>query len=564
MADRPPALLATIAYRPGDGPDAPAGLPVVRLVAGGTRLADDLHSLLYRRLRFATTLVAVLYAYFAGGWAMDSPLAYDFARFTPRKWAIFVIVNGIFLFESAAAVLLWSRRSLSLRWLRRLELAVVGLPFLHQCYYEYVFLFDKHLLRKYVEEATHSELTGRGHVLSWVAMVIGYAVFIPNTWRRCMVIVLVIVATALGLTVAAAAADGLLGVPLTLQHLREEAFWLAFAATFAVYNSYRIDTLRAATAAARQLGQYVLTEKLGAGGMGEVYRAEHALLRRPAAIKLIRPERAGDPATLARFEREVQATATLAHPNTVQIYDYGRADDGTFYCVMEYLPGLTLDQLVATHGPLPPGRAAFLLRQLCAALAEAHGIGLIHRDVKPGNAIVGGPRRPDRLGETARLRAGPRPVGRRQGEPGRGDRRDAGVHGPGAGEGVGRRSPVGRVRGRGGRLLPAGRPTAVRPRFGHGHPGRRPDRAARAAGGRPAGRSGRLGRGRHEVSREGSRRPLRVGRRPRSGPGRLRGRGRTGRTPGAVTEGGDEQEGRPTPVSLHGSFRSGATDRGSG
>jgi serine/threonine protein kinase len=103
---------------------------------------------------------------------------------------------------------------------------------------------------------------------------------------------------------------------------------------------------------------------------------------------LIRPDRAGDPAALARFEREVQATAALAHPHIVRIFDYGRAEDGTFYCVMEYLPGVTLDESVRKHGPLPPGRVVSLLRQLCSALAEAHSRGLTHRDVKPGNVIV--------------------------------------------------------------------------------------------------------------------------------------------------------------------------------
>ena len=104
------------------------------------------------------------------------------------------------------------------------------------------------------------------------------------------------------------------------------------------------------------LGGYVIERPLGAGGMGEVYLAEHRMLKRPCAVKLIRAEQAGDPHVLARFEREVQMTARLSHWNTVEIYDYGRTEDGTFYYVMEYLPGLSLEGLLERHGPLPAER----------------------------------------------------------------------------------------------------------------------------------------------------------------------------------------------------------------
>jgi len=142
---------------------------------------------------------------------------------------------------------------------------------------------------------------------------------------------------------------------------------------------------------AREMGSYRLVERLGEGGMGEVWRAQHRLLARPAAIKLIRPEMLGarDSASrellVRRFEREAQATALMTSPHTMALYDYGVAEDGTFYYVMELLDGFDLDEMVKRFGPLPPERAVHLLQQMCESLAEAHEAGLIHRDIKPAN-----------------------------------------------------------------------------------------------------------------------------------------------------------------------------------
>ena len=160
----------------------------------------------------------------------------------------------------------------------------------------------------------------------------------------------------------------------------------------AIFGAARINALQRqafeARREAQQVGAYTLRCRLGEGGMGEVWLAEHRLLKRPCAVKFVRPELAANPATAARFEREVRAVTGLTHFNTVRVYDYGRADDGGFYYVMEYLDGPTLDALVRRAGPLDPGRAVYLLRQLCGALAEAHAAGLVHRDIKPSNVIV--------------------------------------------------------------------------------------------------------------------------------------------------------------------------------
>lgn len=148
-----------------------------------------------------------------------------------------------------------------------------------------------------------------------------------------------------------------------------------------------LERARARARRAEQLGQYTLERVIGEGAMGTVYRARHAFLRRPTAVKLLRTERTSSNAA-RRFEKEVQATSQLVHPNTITIFDYGRTPAGTFYYAMEYLRGLTLDVVVQRYGPLDERRVVHIMRQVCGSLAEAHAAGLVHRDVKPQNLML--------------------------------------------------------------------------------------------------------------------------------------------------------------------------------
>ena len=175
-------------------------------------------------------------------------------------------------------------------------------------------------------------------------------------------------------------------VPSSL-HITLTTVWCLGGVAIGSLASWMILKGRRPALEGPRLGQYTLLEKIGEGGMGAVYRASHALLRRPTAVKLLPASKAGAE-RLLRFEREVQVTSQLTHPNTVAIFDYGRTSDGVFYYAMEYLEGLTLEELVRIDGPQHPGRVVLILRQIAASLAEAHALSIVHRDIKPSNIIL--------------------------------------------------------------------------------------------------------------------------------------------------------------------------------
>jgi eukaryotic-like serine/threonine-protein kinase len=302
----------------------------------------------------------------------------------PTLVAHVVVVGATVL----AALVLWCKKRLALKALRRIEWMLLSVGIIFCAVYEAGELREWEQWSSALGGYSSSvlELTSDGCVLRWFAFIVFYGIFVLNTWRRCVGVVCLLALCPIAVALAVGFWDGWLGQ--FGGGIGDMVVWVGVALAIAIGGSYKITLLSEQATEARKLGQYSLKESLGSGGMGVVYLAHHPRLRRPCAIKLIRPEQARDRITESQFDAEVQAAAGLTHPNSVQIFDYGVAEDGTLFYAMEYLPGPTFQQLVREHGPLPPERTIYFLRQVCAALREAHGLGLIHRDIKPGNLIV--------------------------------------------------------------------------------------------------------------------------------------------------------------------------------
>ncbi|MCI0455701.1 MAG: serine/threonine protein kinase [Gemmataceae bacterium] len=378
----------TTELSPGEDhkPTATARTRLALVGESGQHITSEIDGLLRRRLRVASLITLAGFGIFLVR-GLLSPQTYAGQTL---DLAIHAFVVAVMV---AVATTLWSGWQLSLRWLRTLELLLFGSAAAFFLWLQFVVFHNGEVLKLAAGSAEPNaegkvlRLAAQGHAMRWLLLIVTYGTFIPNTWRRCALVIGLMALTPLVLTVFTCGPCPVMGEH-TLPALFDMAIVLGLGAAIAIFGSYKLSELQQEAMAARKLGQYRLVRKLGAGGMGEVYLGEHVLLRRSCAIKLIRPEQAGDRVNLSRFEREVQAMATLTHWNTVEVYDYGHAEDGTFYYAMEYLPGLSLQELVDRHGPLPPERAVHFLRQVCGALAEAHERGLIHRDIKPSNVIA--------------------------------------------------------------------------------------------------------------------------------------------------------------------------------
>ncbi len=345
----------------------------IDFVAGSSpAYGDELARILQERIRSAALVLTIL-------------LSISLTSSLLNKIDSLVLLRILILATIAGSLFsLRPGKSYSLPRLRTTELIVFGLVILQ---------VSLMMVTRMIDFATLHDTTSVVAVRyffegGWCLLLLIYGIFIPNPMKRAAIIMLPVSLLPLmitwGLKIVSTDVATCLESDITAR-----PFPLPVAAAFiGIYGSHIISTTRREAFRARQLGQYRLIEQLGQGGMGEVHKAEHVLLKRPCAIKLIKTESEADLQAIKHFEREVKATAKLTHWNTIEIYDYGHTEDGTFYYVMELLPGMSLTDLVEQYGPVPPARAVHFLKQVCAALDEAHSIGFIHRDIKPANIFA--------------------------------------------------------------------------------------------------------------------------------------------------------------------------------
>ncbi len=358
----------------GSHPDGPCCK--VKCSGDTSHMSKETRSLLRSRLRIASLMLALGF----GAFFVRNLFVVNYNDATELFMQIFEGLVTVGLLAVGGG--LCHKCTYELSTLRKAELAIFGLPAVFFVVMQWVNLHalgqiapGKHV---YLETPTSP----------WLLLIFIYALYVPNSGRRAAWIIGIMAAIPVILFTTAWFSMQHVADAVPFFYITTIAMMMTLAAIASAWGVYTIGRLRREAFEARQLGQYRLRRLLGAGGMGEVYLAEHQLMKRPVAIKLIKPGKAADPQALARFQREVQATAKLTHWNSIEIFDYGSADDGTFYYVMEYLPGKTLADIVEKHGPMDPARVVSILEQICGALAEAHALGLIHRDIKPGNIFA--------------------------------------------------------------------------------------------------------------------------------------------------------------------------------
>ncbi len=374
--------------------------PVTMTVGAPAEISTETESLFRGRLQVGAWMILLAVTGFLVKELIVPPdsapnfrASFGTPAFLRNVWDSFGGRAFLLMFYVAVIVLLRGRRRLSLGQLRVVEAAILWAVALW-------FMIDDRV--RYTREAIEQQDPVETlwavalAVMIYFALLSAYGFFAPNAWKRALWMTGLIALMPMAVSVLVGATDSeaaFLMESVTMTHRVGMGLTLAIGVMIATWGAHRIHTLRLEVFEAKRLGQYELTERIGRGGMGEVWKADHRLLARPAAIKLIKPEVIdADPAMaqdfIRSFEREAQITASLRSIHTVELYDFGMTADSTFYYVMELLDGKDLETLVRESGPLEPSRVTYLLEQVCDSLADAHDHGLVHRDIKPANIQV--------------------------------------------------------------------------------------------------------------------------------------------------------------------------------
>ena len=344
---------------------------------GGTGISSALPADLLQQVRGRVRLLALLLLF---GFALDPVvflLAWTVARLAgtalpPQSYKDIPFLLADATVAVASAAVWWLARQ---EWVSPSRLLTVGLV------YQIVICLELGITMPWQFQLNEGVVLP----LTWApTVIVFFPLIMPGPPRRMLAAAIAAGATGpLGLLLLDLSGT----IPVDADDYVRSVFGSAIAVVFAYLGARVVYRLGREVSAARELGSYRLEERLGVGGMGEVWRARHRMLARAAAIKLIRPGSVS-PDMTRRFEREAQVIAGLRSPHTVDLFDFGIAENGAFYYVMELLEGLDADSLVRRFGPVPPERAIYLLVQACHSLSEAESCGLVHRDIKPANIFL--------------------------------------------------------------------------------------------------------------------------------------------------------------------------------
>ncbi len=362
-----------------------AGLSA-KLSSGKLGGSSSVESLLHQRLRFIGLTFSICLLYFAVLVILNP--AKKAGLFLESDWLVWLNASGLVVCFGITTILFVVRK-VDLSLLRAVELVLFGLVLVELgCGLASDLFVDLELVSP-IRDGDHALFHySSSWSLPFFALIVGYGTLVPSSWKRCTMIVSIIAVVPVLISLSAVLTLHGIGVPFLRSFLLQMVLWMITASAIAIYGVHRLELVHQQILRSGKLGRYRLIRQIASGGMGEVYLAEHYVLKNRCAIKLMHPKWSRDQQLFARFEREVQVLAGLTHPNSVQIFDFGHTDDGVFYYVMEYLDGSDLDRIVRMNGPLPVPQVIDILLQVSEALMALHRSRLVHRDIKPGNIFL--------------------------------------------------------------------------------------------------------------------------------------------------------------------------------